>query len=168
MGTGFEHSSWGGESAAITYAQDLDIIDDITARKQLEAITSRDSRPSIDRRVSDVRALREAAGLSPSGGAPDGVTFTTVVKAARATSLDDKGDLLEVWMVLDRYATTRGKGGDDDPLKDQLDCFIVKWEDGDWKLVDESRYVSPESAPGAYDRNSTASYDDGWREVVSA
>ncbi|MFI1333289.1 hypothetical protein ACH4U7_24940 [Streptomyces sp. NPDC020845] len=167
IGVGFEHSSWGAESAAISYMQDMDIIDDVLLRKQLDTITSRDSRDSIDERISEVRTIREAAGLPPSGGAPDRITFSTVVEAVRIRRLDDDGDVVEVWMVYDRYGTVQGKGGDSNPLKDQLDCLIVKWQDGDWKLTDEPKYVKLKSSPSAYFPDSKFAFKDGWQEVGS-
>ncbi|WP_238545398.1 MULTISPECIES: hypothetical protein [Streptomyces] len=167
IGVGFEHSSWGAESAAINYRQDMDIIDDVLLRKQLATITSPDSQDSIDERVSEVRTIREEAGLPPSGGAPDRITFSTVVKASRGRSLDDDGEVVEVWMVHDRYGTEQGKGGDSNPLKNQLDCLIVKWQDGDWKLTDEPKYVKLKSSPSAYFPDSKFAFKDGWREVGS-
>ena len=47
-------------SGAVSYWQNLNVIDDEIARKQWTAITSKDSPTTIDRRVSDVRKILEA------------------------------------------------------------------------------------------------------------
>ncbi|MFD8385192.1 hypothetical protein ACFV2X_42870 [Streptomyces sp. NPDC059679] len=167
IGVGFEHSSLGAESAAINYWQDLDILDDGITRRQLTAVTSRDSMESIDQGISQVRSTREDLGLPPSGGTPAGITISTVVKASLSRSLDDAGDVVVVWMVYDRYATVADKGADDAPLKDEVTSVIVKWQDGDWKLTEEPKYVKKKRGPSAYDPNSTFAFQDGWREVAS-
>ncbi|MFI8944151.1 hypothetical protein [Streptomyces syringium] len=166
IGVGFEHSGLGGTSAAISYWQDLDLLDDSIARKQWAAITSRDSQDSIDRGVSEVRRLREGVGLPPSGGTPAGLTFTTVVKAVRTLRLDDIGEVIEVWMVYDRYASSPKKPTDDDPLKDETVCLMLKWEAGDWKVTEEPRYTKLKSGPVAFDPDSPFAYQDQWREVA--
>jgi hypothetical protein len=166
VGVGFEHSGLGATSAAVTYWQDLDILDDRIARRQWTAITSKDSPHTTDNAVSDVRTLREGSGLPPSGGTPAGLSFTTVVNATLARTLDDTGDVIDVWMTYDRYATVPGKE-DDAPLKDQLTDLIVKWEDGDWKVTEETQYTKKKTGHRAYDPNSKWSFMDGWRGVVT-
>jgi hypothetical protein len=165
IGTGFERSGLGATSAAVTYWEDLDILDDAIARKQLTAITSKDSLDSIDRGVSEVRKLREGAGLPPSGGTPDGLSFSTEVKAALVRSLDSSGDVVQVWMVYDRYATVQDKGGDNNPLKDEVVDLIVKWEGGDWKVTEEPQYTGKKTSPRAYAPDSKWAFMDGWRVV---
>ncbi|WP_371801577.1 hypothetical protein OHA38_43455 (plasmid) [Streptomyces sp. NBC_01732] len=165
IGTGFEHSGLGAVSAAVTYWEDLDILDDVIARKQLTAITSKDSPDSVTRGVSDIRKVREGAGLPPSGGTPDGLSFDTAVKATLVRSLDRTGDVVQVWMVYDRFATSPDKTGDDNPLKDEVVDLIVKWEDGDWKVTEEPRYTSKKTGPRAYDPDSKWAFMDGWRQV---
>jgi hypothetical protein len=167
IGVGFEHSALGVESAAVSYWQDLDILDDAIARRQWTQITSKDSPGTVDKQVSGVRKLREGSGLPPSGGTPAGLSFTTVVDAISSRSLDTTGDVVDVWIVYDRYATLPAdKGGaDNDPLKSQLTDLILKWEDGDWKVTEEPQYTGHKFHPVAYDPNSTFAWDDGWREV---
>ncbi|RPK32399.1 hypothetical protein EES39_38595 [Streptomyces sp. ADI92-24] len=163
IGTGFEHSGLGATSAAVTYWEDLDILDDVIARKQLTAITSKDSSDSVDRGVSNVRKVREAAGLAPSGGTPDGLSFSTEVKAVWIRSLNTSGDVVQVWMVYDRFATIRDKAGDDNPLKGETVGVILKWQAGDWKLTEEPQYKK--TGPRAYASDSKWAFMDGWRMV---
>lgn len=164
---GFPHTANGAEWAAISYWQDLDILDDTIARRQWTQITSKDSPGTVDAKVSDVRKVREGVGLAPSGGTPAGLTFSTVVDAAQATSMDASGDVVEVWMVYDRYATLPAdKGGaDNPPLKGQTTDLIVKWEDGDWKVTEEAQYTKHKHFPVAYAPDSWYAFEDGWREV---
>lgn len=168
IGVGFPHTAMGAEYAAINYWQDLDILDDTIARRQWGQITSRKSPGTVDKHVTDVRKVREGVGLPPSGGTPAGLSFTTVVKAAMARSMDATGDVVEVWMFYDRYATLPAdKAADNDPLKDQEDDLILRWENDDWKVTEEPRYTLHKYGPVAYDPNSWFAFEDGWREVVS-
>ncbi|GHH25701.1 hypothetical protein [Streptomyces rubradiris] len=165
IGTGFEHSSLGATSAAVSYWEDLDLLDDVTARRQWSAIAAKDSPATVDQGVSDVRKLREAVGLPPSGGSPDNVTFTTSVKAVLTRSLERTGDVVDVWMVYDRYASVRDKGADDSPLRDETTHLILKWDSGDWKVTTEAKYASRVKGPVAYDPASEYAWAAGWREV---
>ncbi|MEV8534716.1 hypothetical protein [Streptomyces sp. NPDC051211] len=166
IGRGFEHSSLGATSAAVTYWQDLSLLDDSIARRQWAAIASKDSPGTVDRGVSEVRKVRESAGLPPSGGNPDGITFSTSVKAVLTRSMDKSGDVIDVWMVYDRYAVIRDKGGDESPLKDEVTHLILKWEAGDWKVTEEAKYTSGKPfGPRAYDPDSKYAFSDGWRMV---
>lgn len=167
IGTGFEHSAMGATAAAVSYWENLDLLDDVIARKQWSTITSKDSPKTIDRGVSEVRKLREGVGLPPSGGTPDDITFTTSVEAALFRSLDTSGDVVDVWMVYDRYATIRGKGGDPNPLKGEVTNLIVTWEDGDWKVTERPEYVKKVRGPRAYHPNSKWAYMTGWRELAN-
>jgi hypothetical protein len=168
IGVGFPHTAVGAESAAISYWQDLDILDDGIARRQWTQITSKTSPGTVDKHVTDVRKVREGVGLPPSGGTPAGLSFTTVVKAALMRSRDDSGDVIEVWMFYDRYATLpAAKAADNAPLTDQEDDLILTWEDGDWRVTEAPQYVDHKYGPVAYDPHSTFAFDDGWREVVS-
>jgi len=166
ISVGFEHSGLGALSAAVTYWQDLDILDDRIARRQWTTIASKDSPGTVDRAVSDVRKVREGANLPPSGGTPAGLSITTHVKAALSRSLDSTGDIVRVWMFYDRYATVPDKAGDDNPDKDETADLVVKWEDGDWKVTEESRYFKRTRGVHAYDPDSPYAFQDGWREVA--
>ncbi|MFF8387732.1 hypothetical protein ACF053_29400 [Streptomyces kanasensis] len=166
IGTGFEHSSLGATSAAISYWEDLDLLDDVIARKQWTAIASKDSPGTIDQGVTEVRKVREGVGLPPSGGTPDGITFSTHVKAALTRSLDTSGDIVNVWMVFDRYATIRDKGADENPLKDQVTNLVLKWEGNDWKVTTETQYTAKVKYPHAYDPASKYAWAEGWRAVA--
>jgi hypothetical protein len=165
IGTGFEHSALGATSAAVSYWEDLDLLDDVTARKQWTAIAAKDSPGTVDQGVSEVRKVRGGVGLAPSGGTPDGLTFSTSVKAALTRSLDPSGDVVVVWMVYDRFATVKDKV-DDDPLRDQVTDLVLKWESGDWKVTTASAYTAKVTGPRAYDPDSTYAFMDGWREVA--
>ncbi|MFJ4343019.1 hypothetical protein [Streptomyces sp. NPDC088915] len=166
IGTGFEHSSLGATSAAISYWEDLDLLDDVIARKQWTAIAAKDSPGTIDQGVTEVRKVREGVGLPPSGGTPDGITFSTHVKAALTRSLDTSGDVINVWMVFDRYATIRDKGADDNPLKDEVTNLVLKWENSDWKVTTDPKHTAKVKYPHTYDPASKYAWAEGWRAVA--
>lgn len=163
IGTGFQNSGAGVTSAAVTYVQDLDIIDDRTAREQWTAITSKDSPDTIRKGVSQVRTTREQAGLPPSGGAPDELTFSTAVKAIRSRTLVE--NMVEVWLVYDRFASRPDNPVDSDPLKDQVERLILKWEDGDWKVTEEPEFTRKDTDLVSYNPDSPFAWQDGWRQV---
>lgn len=165
IGTGFEHSALGATSAAVSYWEDLDLLDDVIARKQWTAIAAKDSPETIDQGVSEVRKVREGVGLAPSGGTPDGLSFSTNVNAALTRSLDPSGDVVVVWMNYDRFATVKDKA-DTDPLRDEVTNLVLKWENGDWKVTTDTKYTAKVTGPRAYDPNSTYAFMDGWREVA--
>ncbi|WP_432138601.1 hypothetical protein [Streptomyces sp. bgisy154] len=166
IGTGFEHSSLGATSAAVSYWEDLDLLDDVIARKQWTAIAAEDYPQTVDEGVSEVRKVREGVGLPPSGGTPDGVTFSTNVKAALTRSLDSSGDVVVVWMVYDRFAAIRGKGADESPLRDEVTYLVLKWQADDWKVTTDPSYAKKLTGPHAYDPDSPYAFMDGWREVA--
>ena len=128
IGTGFPHTAKGARSAAVSYWQDLSVIDDQAAERQLRTIAASPSDPAVSNGVSRVRKLREGVGLPPSGGPPNEMTFTTNVKAVLSWSLDGKGEVVQVWMVFDRYATSTEKSIDSNPLKNETDNLIVTWK----------------------------------------
>ncbi|MEU1377274.1 hypothetical protein ABZ442_27010 [Streptomyces triculaminicus] len=166
IGVGFPQSDRGAVSAAVRHLQELDLLDDNVAEKQLKAIVSKDSPGTVDKRVSDVRKLRERAGLPPSGGTPPGLSFSTQVNAVRVTSADDTGQVLIIWMNYDRFASLPDKAADNNPLKGETDYAIYKWEDGDWKLTEEPRYTKRVHGPRAYDPDSPYAFQDMWRQVT--
>ncbi|MEW2615102.1 hypothetical protein AB0937_33960 [Streptomyces sp. NPDC047880] len=166
IGTGFEHSALGATSAAVSYWEDLDLLDDVIARQQWTAIAAKDSPGTIDAGVSEVRKVREGVGLPPSGGTPDGITFSTNVKAALSRSLDTSGDVVDVWMVYDRFATIKDKGADENPLRDEVTNLVLKWEDGDWKVTTDPKYTAKVKGPRAYDPDSKYAWMEGWRVVA--
>ncbi|MFI9305699.1 hypothetical protein [Streptomyces triculaminicus] len=166
ISVGFVRGQSGALSAAVRHLQELDILDDGFARKQMEAIVSPDSTQSVDSYVSEVRKTREGAGLPPSGHIPEGLSFTTQVRAARMTSADDTGDVVVVWMYYDRYASLPDKSADKNPLLGETTHAIYKWQDGDWKLTEESQYTKRVRGPRAYHPDSTYAWQDQWREVV--
>ncbi|RAJ48667.1 hypothetical protein K388_06933 [Streptomyces sp. KhCrAH-43] len=164
IGTGFEHSALGAMSAAVSYWEDLDLLDDVIARQQWSAIAA--SPAIVDEGVSEVRKLREGVGLPPSGGTPDGITFSTNVKAVLARSLEPTGDVVVVWMSYDRFATVKGKGADDNPLRDETTDLVLTWQDGDWKVTSEAKYKAKIRGPHAYDPASKYAWAEGWRRVT--
>ncbi|WP_406475691.1 hypothetical protein [Streptomyces sp. NBC_01615] len=170
--TGFPHTTDGGISAVVYFWEEYAFLDDQKARQQLEIATSPDAEGYIDRQISDVRKLREKVGLPPSGGTPAGVTFETSVNAARVRALNDpdlpRGDALSVWLDYDRYATQADGSPDEDPLKDQMTQFIVKWQDGGWKFTDEAKYKSQRDSPVSYAPDSTYAWQNGWWQVRHA
>ncbi|MDW8804356.1 hypothetical protein P1P68_06005 [Streptomyces scabiei] len=167
IGTGFPNGALGATSAAVSYWEGLDLLDDVIARKQWTAIADKDSPETIDQGVSEVRKVREGVGLPPSGGTPDGVTFSTSVKAVLANSLDKSGEVVVVWMVYDRFATVRDKGADNNPLRDEDTNLIVKWDGTDWKVTTEAKYTAKVEAPRSYHPDSKWAFAAGWREVSS-
>ncbi|MEU4970485.1 hypothetical protein ACH4RA_34490 [Streptomyces smyrnaeus] len=166
IGTGFPHTAVGARSAAVSYWQDLSFIDDQAAERQLRTIAASPSDPAVRNGVSAVRKVREGVGLPPSGGPPNGMTVTTDVKAVLLRSLDREGDVVQVWMVYDRYATSPEESTDDNPLRDQTDNLIVTWTKGDWKVTEQRRWVRRATGPRAYDPHSPYAFQDGWRQVA--
>ncbi|MGW0493505.1 hypothetical protein [Streptomyces olivaceus] len=165
IGTGFEHSNLGAVSAGVSYWEDLDLLDDVLARKQWKAIAAADSPETVDQGVSEVRKVREGVGLPPSGGTPDGITFSTSVKAALGRSLDKTGNVVVVWLSYDRFATIRDKGADDNPLRDETTSLVLKWESGDWKVTTDPQWTAKVKGPHAYAPDSKYAWLDGWRQV---
>ncbi|MFJ8863989.1 hypothetical protein ACIRD8_37040 [Streptomyces sp. NPDC102451] len=166
---GFPHSAGGAVSAVVHFWEEYAWMDDQKARQQLEVVTSPDATGYIDKQISEVRKLREGAGLPASGGTPAGVTFTTTVDAVRMRSLADddlpRGDVVHIWLSFDRYATTPDKATDDNPVKGDTTDFIVKWQDGAWRITDEEAYVRQRTLPVAYDPDSAFAWRDQWVQV---
>ncbi|MFE9393574.1 hypothetical protein [Streptomyces sp. NPDC006784] len=166
VSTGFAHTTYGAYAAAVYFWEEYAFLDDQKARQQLDAVTSPDaSSDYADERISEVRKLREKAGLPPSGGAPAGITFTTSVNAINAWTVDDKGDVIQVWLNYDRYATKADGEPDPAPLKDRTDNVILKWQDGAWKLTDERKYRKEGGQPVSYNPDARAAWQNGWRQV---
>ncbi|MFF7601202.1 hypothetical protein [Streptomyces mirabilis] len=157
IGTGFEHSSLGAISAAVSYWQDFDLRDEVIARKQWTSVISEDSPETID------RGINGAVGLSPAGGTSNG--GSAVVKAALERGLNDSGDVIVVWMVYDRLAASGDGGVDDKALTDETTYLILKWEDGDWKVTEQPEYKTKVHGPHAYHPDSKWAFMDGWRRV---
>ncbi|UQA91042.1 ATP-grasp domain-containing protein [Streptomyces halobius] len=63
IGTGFEHSDLGATSAAVSYWEDLDLLDDVIARRQWTAIAAKDSPGTIVYRHPEPRI--RGPGLLP-------------------------------------------------------------------------------------------------------
>ncbi|WP_251056286.1 hypothetical protein [Streptomyces sp. ISL-94] len=80
---GFPGSPSGGISAAVYFWEEFAWLDDEKAAQQLTAVVSKDAPGYVDKQVSEIRKMREALGLAPSGGLPADVSFTTAVHAAR-------------------------------------------------------------------------------------
>ncbi|MGW0345871.1 hypothetical protein ACWDX8_04560 [Streptomyces anthocyanicus] len=169
LSTGFSEGPVGAISAAVHFWEEYAFLDDRKARQQLEAIVSPDAGRYVDEQVSEVRTLRESAGLPPSGGTPAGITFSTTVNAVRATSLTGtEGKVVQVWMDYDRYATQADGSPDDDPLKGEATDLLLKWQDGAWKITNEPGYREKRSFPRAYFPDSNVSWADGWQQVRHA
>ncbi|MER7688716.1 hypothetical protein [Streptomyces sp. NPDC097610] len=165
---GFPDNGVGAISAAVSYWEEYAWLDDSLARKQLEVLVSPDSPQTIDKQISEVYRVREGVGLPPSGPAPAGMTFTTVVKAVRGNSLVKNGRVVQVWLQYDRYATKAEGGGDDSPLKDETVDVIMKWQNGEWRITQEPQYLKLRTFPVAYDPNSVPARQDGWWRVDHA
>lgn len=165
---GFPKNGMGAISAAVAYWEEYAWLDDAMARRQLRVLVSPDSPQTIDKQVSEVRRIREGVGLPPSGPAPAGVTFSTVVKAVRGKSLTKDGSVVQIWLEYDRYATAPEGGGDDDPLKDQSIDVILKWQNGEWRITEEPQYVELRTFPVSYDPSSVPARKDGWLRVDHA
>lgn len=165
---GFPKNGVGAISAAVAYWEEYAWLDDAMARRQLEVLVSPDSRQTIDRQLTEVHKVREGAGLPPSGPAPAGVTFSTVVKAVRGKSLAKGGSVVQIWLQYDRYATKADGGGDDAPLKDESSDVIMKWQNGEWRITEEPQYVKLRTYAVAYDPNSVPARADGWWRVGHA
>ncbi|MER6614901.1 hypothetical protein [Streptomyces xantholiticus] len=170
--TGFPHTSIGATSAAVYFHEEYAWLDDQKARQQLEVVTSPDATGFIDEQISEVRRLREGVGLPPSGPAPVGLTFTTTVEAVRGRTIRTSdvpfGDVVHVWLSFDRYATGPDGGPDKDPLKGDATDYVLKWQDGAWKLTNEPKHWNKRTFPVAYDKDSPYAWDDGWWQVRRA
>ncbi|MFJ8627447.1 hypothetical protein ACIRD3_32030 [Kitasatospora sp. NPDC093550] len=163
---GFPRHGYGPMSAAVYHLDELSVLDDDMVRRQLTVITARGSEGSIDKGVSEVRRLREQVGLPPSGGTPAGLTISTYVDAAQAWALNDDGSVVNVWMHYSRTATLPKGGPDDSPLKNQLADVVLIWEDGDWKITTDPKWVAKRFTPAPYNPDSPTSHKDGWKVVV--
>jgi hypothetical protein len=158
IGTGFEHSSAGAVSAAVSYWQDFDLQDEVIAREQWTAVTSEDSPETIDRGVAGTVG-EPLLNATPKDG-------KTVVKAVLARSLDDSGDVVVVWMFYDRLVPSGEESADNKSLKGETTYLIVKWEDGDWKVTEEPQYKTKVRGPRSYHPDSKWAYAAGWRRVA--
>lgn len=170
VSTGFPKSPSGGLSAVVYFWEEYAWLDDEKAAQQLKAVASKDSPGYVDKRVSEIRAMREAVGLPPSGGISADINFTTAVSAVRGTTVQAPGHpvgyVMQVWVSYDRFATGPKGGRDENPLRGDMVDFIVKWQDGAWKFTDE--YDSLRTFPVAYEPTSTYAWDDGWVQVRHA
>ncbi|MET9820597.1 MULTISPECIES: hypothetical protein [Streptomyces] len=165
LSTGFSDGPVGAISIAVHFWEEYAFLDDRKARQQLEAIVTPDAAGYVDEQVSEVRKLRESAGLPPSGGTPAGITFSTTVNAVRPTSLDKAGKVVQIWINFDRYAAKLDGVSDGEPLRDQTVDLVLKAQDGGWKITNEPEYHEKRSFPRAYDPDSHVSWLDGWRQV---
>ncbi|MEU2132348.1 hypothetical protein [Streptomyces sp. NPDC018352] len=169
VSTGFPHSPRGAVSAAVYFWEEYAWLDDQKARQQLEAVTSPDATGFIDQQISEIREGREAINLPSSGGTPAGLTITTVVEAVRPKSITlpgaIRGDVVHIWMNYDRYATTPEKPTDDSPLKGEDIDFILKWQNGQWRLTNEPKYWKKRSFAVSYFPDSPYARKDGWIQV---
>ncbi|MGW2562265.1 hypothetical protein ACWCXB_24010 [Streptomyces sp. NPDC001514] len=165
VSTGFPRSALGALSAAVYFWEEFAFLDDHKARQQLTAVVSADSGQVVDARISEVRGLREAAGLPPSGGTPAGITFSTTVNAARPFALDDTGSTMQVWLNFDRYATKADGGNDRSPFRNEDVELVLKWESDAWRITDTAPYSDQRSFPTAYFPTSPYAWRDGWVQV---
>lgn len=170
VSTGFPGSPSGGISAVVYFWEEYAWLDDEKAHQQLTAVASKDSPGYVDKRISEIRTMREALGLPPSGGIPADITFTTAVHATRATTVKapglPAGDVMQVWLSYDRFATGPKGGRDENPLRGETVDFTVKWQDGTWKFTDEFNELR--SFPVAYEPTSPYAWKDGWVQVRHA
>jgi hypothetical protein len=168
LSTGFSNGPVGAISKAVYFWEEYAFLDDHKARQQLEAITSPDAEGYVDKMISEVRSVREGAGLPPSGGVPSGITFSASVNAVRATSMDTTGLVMQIWMNYDLYATLPDGRPSGEPYKDQDKDLILKLQDGSWKLTNEAKYWKKRNFPVAYFPDSNVSWKDNWQQVRHA
>ncbi|MFC9295761.1 hypothetical protein ACFTWH_10875 [Streptomyces sp. NPDC057011] len=165
---GFPASPVGGISAAVYFWEEYAWLDDEKATQQLTAVASKGAPDYVDKHVSEIRKMREAVGLPPSGGIPADISFTTAVTAARAKSLKvpglPVGEVMQVWLSYDRFATGPKGGPDQNPLRGDTIAFVVKWEDGAWRFTDQ--YDALGDFPVAYEPTSRFAWTDGWAQVL--
>ncbi|ARE79521.1 hypothetical protein B6R96_36370 (plasmid) [Streptomyces sp. Sge12] len=157
-------------SAAVYWWEEFAWLDDEKAAQQLKAAVSKEAPGYVDKQVSEIRKMREVLGLAPSGGIPADVSFTTAVHAARGKTLKAPGlpvgDVMQVWLSYDRFATGPKGGTDQNPMRGATISFVVKWEDGAWRLTD--KYDALGDYPVAYEPNSPYAWSDGWVQVRHA
>ncbi|MFD9410158.1 hypothetical protein ACFWBN_24545 [Streptomyces sp. NPDC059989] len=170
VSTGFPGSPSGGISAVVYFWEEYAWLDDEKATQQLTAVASKDVPGYVDKQVSEIRKTREAIGLPPSGGISADISFTTAVHAARGKTLKAPGlpvgDVMQVWLSYDRFATGPKGGPDENPLRGDTVAFVVKWQDGAWKFTDE--YDALGDFPVAYEPTSRFAWNDGWVQVRHA
>ncbi len=170
VAVGFPGSPSGGISAAVYFWEEYAWLDDEKAAQQLNAVASKDASGYVDKQISEIRKMREALGLAPSGGLPADVSFTTAVHAARGKTLKapglPAGDVMQIWLSYDRFATGPKGGTDENPLRGATVSFVVKWEDGAWKFTD--KYDALGDFPVAYEPTSPYAWSDGWAQVRHA
>ncbi|MER6314452.1 hypothetical protein ABT237_11865 [Streptomyces sp. NPDC001581] len=170
VATGFPGSPSGGISAAVYFWEEFAWLDDEKAAQQLTAVVSKDAPGYVDKQVSEIRKMREVLGLAPSGGIPADVSFTTAVHAARGKTLKapglPAGDVMQIWLSYDRFATGPKGGTDQNPLRGATISFVVKWEDDAWRFTD--KYDALGDYPVAYEPNSPYAWSDGWVQVRHA
>lgn len=170
VSTGFPASPVGGISAAVYFWEEFAWLDDEKALQQLTAVASKDAPGYADKRVSEIRKMREALGLPSSGGIPADVSFNTAVHAARGKTLNapglPTGHVMQVWLSYDRFATGPKGGRDENPLRGDTVDFVVKWQDGAWKFTDEFDHLG--DFPVAYEPTSPFAWSDGWAQVRHA
>ncbi|MFD3538358.1 hypothetical protein ACFWUQ_02510 [Streptomyces sp. NPDC058662] len=167
VSTGFGHSHSGAIAAAVYFWEEYAFLDDEEARQQLTAVTSPEAVGYIDDEVSEIRKAREYLGLPPSGGLPAGITFTASVRAVRPTSILvpglPAGDVLQVWLSYDRFATGLDGLPDKDPLRGETIDFVLKWQDGAWRFTNE--FDAMRTFPVSYEPDSPFAWSDGWVQV---
>ncbi|MEU5811533.1 hypothetical protein [Streptomyces sp. NPDC047718] len=170
LSTGFGASPMGGISAVVYFWEEYAWLDDEKGRQQLTAFVSKDRPGYVDKKISEIRKARETIGLAPSGGIPADVNFTTAVTAARVKTLKAPGlpvgDVMQVWLSYDRFATGPKGGRDENPLRGETQSFVVKVEGDTWKLTDE--FDSLGDFPVAYEPDSPYAWNDGWAQVRHA
>ncbi|MFD7628055.1 hypothetical protein ACFV7Q_18805 [Streptomyces sp. NPDC059851] len=170
LSTGFGSSPVGGISAVVYFWEEYAWLDDEKARQQLNAFVAKDRPGYVDQKISEIRKTREAIGLAPSGGIPADINFTTSVTAARVKTLKPPGlpvgDVMQVWLSYDRFATGPKGGRDENPLRGETQSFVIKVEGDSWKLTDE--FDSLGDFPLAYEPNSPYAWSDGWAQVRHA
>jgi hypothetical protein len=161
VSSGFGRGGLGATSAAVRHWQELDLLDDERARRQLKDMASARSPEVVDQGLSEVRRARELAG-DPGSIA----SITTDVRAMRNRSLDDAGDVVEVWLAFDRFPQVEDGADRIAPAKGETRSVILIWENGDWKHTAEKRWTNRGTSPRAFDPDSPSAWTDGWRRVA--
>lgn len=161
VSVGFTDGGLGAASAAVRHWQELDLVDEEHARRQLKDMASQRSPEVVDQGLREVRRARETAG-NPGSDA----SITTDVSAMRNRTLDDIGHVVEVWLVYRRFAP--GEDGAAEAPKTEARSVILTWENGDWKHTVDKRWTSRGTSPRTFDPDSPSAWTDGWREITGA
>ncbi|WP_103504441.1 hypothetical protein [Streptomyces sp. SM14] len=148
--TGFPQTEQGAESAAANYAVALGgegMFVTETRRAIVETVytagAAEEQGPELERVYTDAQFL-ERVGLDQNAAPPEGMTFVARVVPVGTTAIEysDETATVNVW-----FTSLFGVAGESsvNPVTEAwyTNTFDLRWEDGDWKVVDFSQAEGP-------------------------